>query len=200
MSYGFYRTKKSTRFANMKPYDPNPIAPLAKVERVEFRKTEPQETPMPTLEERIVTSVADAAKGDASFADAALEQQKIAKELFPQARSVGEAMHLYGKTETGRNHIAFLARAEFMKQQFDTRCGDGVLPWRNPPTMTKTGKKIASPTRMTRAVSGARDRNRRSAMPTTTTRRSRRGPAAWMATRPPMTAILTARTISPNRS
>jgi hypothetical protein len=97
---------------------------MAKLVRVEFRKDEPKETPMPTIEERICKSMVAATRGDASFADAALEQQKIAREMFPLAKSVGEALHQYSQTDIGKSHIAWMARTEYAKQQFDTRTGD----------------------------------------------------------------------------
>jgi hypothetical protein len=84
------------------------------------------ESTMPTLSDRIAKSHAQAVQGQISFAKAASEQMDRALEMFPTARSRGEAMAEYLKTEVGKHDVGNLANLEFLKQQWDSRIGDGA--------------------------------------------------------------------------
>jgi hypothetical protein len=79
------------------------------------------EPDMPTLQERITKSHNAARSGEISFVEAGLQQQQRASEAFPLAKSLGEALHLYGQTEIGKRDIHTLKDLEFLKQQWDTR-------------------------------------------------------------------------------
>ena len=81
---------------------------------------------MPTLQERISKSHTAAVRGEISFTKAALEQQQRAMDMFPQARNLGEALHLYEQTAIGKKDIHTLKDLQFLKQQWDTRLGNGA--------------------------------------------------------------------------
>ena len=84
------------------------------------------DTDMPTLQERIAKSHTAAVRGEISFTKAALEQQQRAMDMFPQARSLGEALRLYEQTAIGKKDIHTLKDLQFLKQQWDTRLGNGA--------------------------------------------------------------------------
>ena len=81
---------------------------------------------MPTLQDRIAKSHAAAVQGQISFTQAALEQQSRALEMFPLAKSVGQALDQYGQTAIGKRDIQNLKDLQFLKSQWDNRIGDGA--------------------------------------------------------------------------
>jgi hypothetical protein len=83
-------------------------------------------TTMPTLQEHISKSHAQAVQGEISFTKAALEQQQRAMEMFPLAKSVGEALNAYAQTTIGKRDVQNLKDLQFLKSQWDNRIGDGA--------------------------------------------------------------------------
>jgi hypothetical protein len=81
---------------------------------------------MPTLQDRIAKSHAAAVQGEISFTQAALDQQNRAMEMFPLAKSVGQALDQYGQTAIGKRDIQNLKDLQFLKSQWDNRIGDGA--------------------------------------------------------------------------
>jgi hypothetical protein len=90
-----------------------------------FFYTKGQST-MPTMQEKIAKSHHAAVTGQISFAKAASEQMDRALEMFPTAKSRGEAMAKYLGTEVGRRDVQNLKDLEFLKSQWDNRIGDGA--------------------------------------------------------------------------
>jgi hypothetical protein len=85
------------------------------------------QTTMPnTMQERIAKSHEQAVTGQISFAKAASQQMDRALEMFPTAKSRGEAMAKYLQTEVGRRDVQNLKDLEFLKSQWDNRIGDGA--------------------------------------------------------------------------
>jgi hypothetical protein len=87
------------------------------------------ESDMPnTLSERVAKSHSAALRGEITFAEAASDQMDRAVEMFPHAKSPGEAMQKYMQTAIGKADVNNLHRAQHIKQQWDTRVGDAVAP------------------------------------------------------------------------
>jgi hypothetical protein len=85
-----------------------------------------KEEPDMTMQERIAKSHTAAVRGEISFTQAALEQQQRALEMFPLAKSVGQALHQYGETAIGKRDIQALKDLQFLKSQWDGRLGNGA--------------------------------------------------------------------------
>jgi hypothetical protein len=81
------------------------------------------EPEMPTTFQDVI---AKAARGEIDWIQAGLELQEKARSRYPLAKSVGHAMHLHSQTAEGMRDINTLHQAQFMKQQWDTRLGDGA--------------------------------------------------------------------------
>jgi hypothetical protein len=81
-----------------------------------------------TLSDRIEKSHAAAVRGDITWHEAALDQQSRAMEMFPTAKTTGEAMTKYMQTALGKRDINGLHRMQHLRQQWDSRCGDAVHP------------------------------------------------------------------------
>jgi len=87
------------------------------------------ESDMPnTLSDRIAKSHSAALRGEITFAEAASDQMDRAVEMFPHAKSPGEAMQKYMQTEVGQRDVNNLHKAQYLRQQWDTRLGDAVAP------------------------------------------------------------------------
>jgi hypothetical protein len=84
------------------------------------------QTTMPTMQERIAKSHHAAVTGQISFAKAAGEQMDRALEMFPTAKSPGEAMAKYLDTAIGKRDVQNLKDLQFLKSQWDNRIGDGA--------------------------------------------------------------------------
>jgi hypothetical protein len=81
-----------------------------------------------SISDRIQKSYRAALEGAITWGEAAAEQMDRAQEMFPAAKTTGEALAKYMQTEVGRNDINNLHKAQFVKAQWDGRLGDGVKP------------------------------------------------------------------------
>lgn len=79
-----------------------------------------------SIEERIGKSIAGVATGSVSKFDAAIEMQEIASELYPTAKSGGEALAQYLGTAVGTKHAADLQLIEYMTRQWNGALGNGA--------------------------------------------------------------------------
>ena len=79
-----------------------------------------------SMTERIAKSHTAAISGEISFAEAALAQQERALELFPLAKTVGEALQKYGETAIGKKDFQNLKDLQFLLGQWNGRLGNGA--------------------------------------------------------------------------
>jgi hypothetical protein len=65
------------------------------------------------------------ARGKLSDADLAFEHQRMARELFPQSRSLGEALQKFYDTPDGQRALKIATSTKFFEFQKDSSVGNG---------------------------------------------------------------------------
>ena len=120
MSYGY---NGNTRFRTMK----SGHAPLPAVERVTFRKTEPQESPQMSTIEKVAAYGRAREAGTISAVDLAYFHKKWALETYPLEKNADAALAKWYGTPAGALALSAAVKYEHADMQEAARIGDGDI-------------------------------------------------------------------------
>ena len=128
MSFGFARKRiPQPRRVRLSGISLSKLDPAPEVERVEFTKHTPKETPeMNAIQKTLAMTIARKG-GELSDFEIAKQHETIALEMFPQSENIGKALDAFYKTELGKIALGYAAQTKYPELQKSVRGGDGDL-------------------------------------------------------------------------